>query len=296
MIDLTSLFYSVDDFCKNFEKLCEEKLITSEKSSCKRLPGLALSEVMTLVIFFHLVGYRNFKTFYLGYVLKHLQKEFPNCPSYNRMVELKKQCVFPLGCYLMQLLGKCTGISFADSTTLSVCHPKRISNHKVFKKSAKRGKTSMGWFYGFKLHIVVNDCGELLAFMITPGNVDDRVPIPELAKKGLFGKLFADKGYISKELFEKLFDQGIQLITRLKKNMKNQLMSLWDKFVLRKRGIVETIIDQLKNISQVEHTRHRSPVNFLVNVFGALIAYSLRPKKPGLCLSPDDQIRYLSVS
>ena len=123
--------------------------------------------------------------------------------------------------------------------------------------------------------------GELLACRLTSGNVDDRKPVPELVK-GIFGKLFGDKGYIAKALFAELFECGIQLITKLKKKMKNRLMSLTDKALLRKRAIIESVYDQLKNISQIEHTRHRSLANFMVNLVSGLIAYCHQPKKPSL--------------
>jgi transposase len=162
----------------------------------------------------------------------------------------------------------------------------RIHNHKVFAGIAQRGKGSMGWFYGLKLHLIVNDCGELLACQITPGNVDDREPVPTLSRR-LFGKLIADRGYISRALFEQLLDTfGVQLITRLRKNMKNHLMPLMDKLLLRKRAIIESIVDQLKNISQIEHTRHRSPTNCFINIIAGLIAYCHQPKKPSLNLFP----------
>jgi hypothetical protein len=139
----------------------------------------------------------------------------------------------------------------------------------------------MGWFYGFKLHLVVNDIGELLALRLTFANVDDRVPVAELAK-GLFGKLFGDKGYISQKLFELLFEDGLQLITRTNKKMKQKLLPLFDKLMLRKRNIIETVNDQLQNISQIEHSRHRSLVNFFVNIIAALISYTFRDKLPSL--------------
>jgi hypothetical protein len=133
---------------------------------------------------------------------------------------------------------------------------------------------------------VVNDRGDLLAFCLTPGNVDDRRPVPKLVKR-LFGKLFGDRGYVSQPLAEQLFvTQGLQLITKLRKNMHNRLLEWSDKLLLRKRAIIETIIDQLKNISQIEHTRHRSPLNFLVNLVAGLIAYCHQPKKPSLGLGP----------
>jgi hypothetical protein len=184
---------------------------------------------------------------------------------------------------LVSRFGQCSGISFIDSTKLSVCHNRRIWSHKVLAELAARGKTSVDWFYGFKLHLVVNDCGELLAVKITAGHIDDRDPVPELART-LFGKLFGDRGYISQRLFEQLWEQHLQLITKLKKKMKNRLLPLFDKLLLRKRSISETINDQLKNISQIEHSRHRSVFNFFVNLIAGLVAYTFREKKPSLNL------------
>jgi len=179
----------------------------------------------------------------------------------------------------MTRLGTATGISFVDSTAIAVCKPKRISSNKVFRGLAKIGKSSMGWFYGFKLHLIVSEVGELLGVLVTAGNVDDRVPVPKMSKR-IFGKLFGDKGYISKKLFLELFEKGIQLITQQRENMKNTLLPLQDKLLLRKRSIIETINDQLKNISQIEHSRHRSPTNFLANLTAGLIAYTHQAKKP----------------
>lgn len=187
----------------------------------------------------------------------------------------------PLCAYLVSCYGRCTGISFIDSTPIAVCHNRRIQSHHVFEGIAQRGKSSMGWFFGFKLHLVINDMGELLASALTFGNVDDRTPVPQLTKE-LFGKLFGDRGYISKALFDELFERGIQLVTKLKSNMKNKIMQISDKLLLRKRAIIESVNDQLKNISQIEHTRHRSPANFLVNLMSGLIAYCHQPQKPSL--------------
>lgn len=198
----------------------------------------------------------------------------------------------PLCVYLHPRKGQATGIAFIDATSLVVCHNRRIQSHKVFKQVAQRGKTSVGWFYGFKLHLVVNDRGELLAFQITPGNTDDRQPVPRLVK-GLTGKLFGDRGYISQKLFEALLEQNLQLITTLRKTMRNKLIPLADKLLLRKRALIETIHDQLKNISQIEHTRHRSGVNAMVNLLAGLVAYTHQPKKPSLGLS-QNQLKLLN--
>ena len=241
---------------------------------------------MTIIIHFHQSHYRDFKTYYTDHVCQHLRAEFPNLVSYERFVSLIPSVLGPLGAYLKSLYGRCRGISFIDSTALMVFDNHRIHNHKVFAGVAQRGKGSMGWFYGFKLHLVVNDCGELLACQITSGNVDDREPVPTLCKR-LFGKLIADLGYISQALFEQLLDSlGLQFITKLRKNMKNRLLPLIDKLLLRKRAIIESIVDQFKTISQIEHTRHRSPVNCFINILAGLIAYSHQPKKPSLNLFP----------
>jgi hypothetical protein len=202
----------------------------------------------------------------------------------ERFVEWIPSILLSLRAYLRACFGTCTGISFLDSTSLQVCHNRRIKQHQVFKNLAAHGKTSVDWFFGFKLHLVVNDKGELLNFVVTPGNTDDRTPVPKLLQH-LFGKVFGDKGYVSQKLAKQLLESiGVQLITKLKRNMKNRLMPLSNRLLLRKRSLIETIIDQLKNISQIEHSRHRSPVNCLVNIVCGLIAYCHQPKKPSIAL------------
>ncbi len=245
---------------------------------------------MTIIVLFHSSGYRNFKTYYTAHVLKHMAGALPRLVSYNRFVELMPSALVPLCGYLQTRKGECSGISFIDSTSLKVCHNRRIHSHQVFRDCARRGKTSVDWFYGFKLHLVTNDCGELLSLRLTPGNTDDRRPAPELVK-GLFGKLFGDKGYISQPLFETLFAEEVQLITKLKTRMKNRLVSIFDKLMLRKRAIIESVIDQLKNISQIEHSRHRSVANFFVNLVAGLVAYTFRQKKPSLNIRVTEKLR-----
>ncbi len=183
--------------------------------------------------------------------------------------------------YLGERLDNPTGISYIDSTKIAVCGNKRISRHRVFADSGKIGKSSMGWFFGFKLHLLINERGGLLAVKVTAGNVGDRVPVPAMTS-GIMGELFGDKGYISKALFSKLLERGLQLVTSIKKNMKSKLMPMIDKILLRKRSIIETVNDQLKNISQIEHTRHRSLFNFMGNLVCGLIAYTFQDKKPSI--------------
>lgn len=284
MMSLLELFVSVDDFCQVFLPFWERKLLQDGSKKRRRSGQLSVSEIMTILIHFHQSHYRDFKAYYTEHVCQHLRAEFPKLVSYERFVALLPSVLGPLSAYLRSLYGGCHGISFLDSTALRVCDNHRIHTHKVFAELAERGKGSMGWFYGFKLHLVVNECGELLACQITPGNVDDRTPVPTLCQR-LFGKLIADRGYISQTLFEQLLDTfGVQLITKLKKNMKNRLLPIVDKLLLRKRAIIESVVDQLKNISQIEHTRHRSPINCFINIIAGLIAYCHQPKKPSLHL------------
>lgn len=282
MLSLESLFCHVDDFCQWFEPRWQHQLLSDGFQHRQRARSLCLSESMTILIAFHQSAYRNFKWFYTQLVCRYWRKAFPQLVSYNRFVEWMPSVLLPLCAYLRHCFGQCTGISFIDSTSIKVCHNRRIATHKVFNNFAARGKTSVDWFFGFKLHLVVNEQGELLNVMLTPGNTDDRQPVPQLLQQ-LFGKVFGDRGYLSKKLALRLWQRsGIHLITRLRRNMRNCLMSLSDKLLLRRRAIIESVIDQLKNISQIEHSRHRSPVNCLVNLVCGLIAYCHQPKKPSL--------------
>ena len=281
---LVHIFCEIDDFCKSFEEKWTKQMLSDGKLNTVSKSTLSMSEVMTIVVWFQISGYRTFKWYYKNHVCNQLRREFPKLVSYSRFVELMPSVLIPLCVYLYsQRRGKVTGVSFIDSIMITVCKNQRINSHKVFNALAKRGKNSVGWFYGFKLHLIINDRGEFLAFRLTPANVDDRKVVPQLTKD-MFGKLFGDKGYISQELFEQLLKGGVELITRLKKKMRNRLMSVMDKLILRKRALIETVADQLKNISQIEHSRHRSVFNFMVNIVTSLIAYTYQPKKPSIGL------------
>jgi hypothetical protein len=284
---LISIFCDVDDFCKQFEPEWHKILIEHQRKDNKRRnrkTELSISEAITIVTMFHKTHYRTFKDYYHRYVISYLKSYFPKLLSYSRFVNLMKTCLFPLFIFSQSCLGECTGISFVDSTILTVCHARRINSHRVFRNMAKRGKTSTGWFYGFKLHLIINDSGEIIAYMLSAGNIDDRIPVPGLSKD-IFGKLFGDKGYISQELFLKLYEKGIEIITKLKRNMKNKLMSIVDKALLRSRGVIESVNNKLKADCQIEHHRHRSPWNFLVNLVSGIVAYSYDPCKPSVRLT-----------
>lgn len=278
---VTDIFCLVDEFCNNFDNYTKDFIIGKRS---KRPSIMSKSEIITITILFHLSGFRCFKHFYINYVQKHMQVDFPNTVSYNRFTELMQSNILPLTMFLKTCcLGNCTGISFVDSTPIRVCNNKRIKRNKVFKDIAQVGKSTMGYFYGFKLHIVINDKGEILSFAITQANVDDREPLKkESFLKKIFGKLFGDKGYIAKELTKILFVNGVHLITSIRNKMKNSLMDMCDKINLRKRSVIETVNDELKNMCQIEHSRHRSVGNFFTNLIGGLIAYSFFPKKPSI--------------
>jgi hypothetical protein len=278
---ITEIFYLTDEFCKEFEKTVSNYTLGNTP---KKKPKMSSSEVITIMVLFHYGTFKNLKHFYQYFVKEHLTNEFPHTVSYNRFVELMQSAVLPMTLFLKTCcLGKCTGISFIDSTSISVCKNKRIPRHKVFDGIAQRGKSTMGYFFGFKLHFVINDRGEILNFVITPGNTDDRAPLQDKRFiEKLRGKLYADKGYVSQKLTEILFVDGLHLITNIRNNMKNVLMEMKDKILLRKRSVIETINDELKNICSIEHSRHRSFENFITNLISGLIAYCFFPKKPAI--------------
>lgn len=278
---LTSIFYHVDEFCKLFEKELKHRFLSNGKNMRDRDISLSLSEVMTIAIYFHYSGYKTFKDFYTK--SGELKSAFPKMTSYNRFLELQQKACVPLAIFAKLLAnGKVDGISFADSFPLRVSHEKRISSHKTFRGSAARGKTSMGWFYGFKLHLVINGHGEIIDFEITPGNVaDNNEGLLKKITKKIWGKLFGDKGYLlSPKKLADLLMKGIHMVTKAKSNMKGRLLSLTDRLLLTKRGIIESVGAVLKEDFSIEHSRYRSRQTFLINVFSALIAYSFKDVKP----------------
>jgi hypothetical protein len=267
-VDITALYCCLDDFCKVFEDWEAHRLIPSPTTR-QRTGKLSRSEMLFILVLFHLSPYKNFKTFYLYGVGHQHRACFGDLPHYDRFVSLG---------------GEQTGIYFADSTKLAVCHTRRIHRHRVFDGLAARGKTSMGWFYGLKLHFVINHKGQIVALRITPGNTADSAVLDEVTRH-LAGKLYADKGYIGRELFERLWQRGLHLITSIRRNMRNHLMPLADKLMLRKRFLIETVLDTLKSEMGLEHSRHRSVINAAVHVLSCLVAYAFRPGKPSISLT-----------
>ena len=273
---ITQIFVKVDDFCKIFEEELKGYFIGNNQNKKKRnrASRLSKSEIMSIIIFFHIAKYRTFKDYYTKFVKSALIEYFPNLVSYNRFVELMQEVMFYFYFFIKANRGEETGVYYIDSTSIKVCHIKREKQNKVFKKIATKSKTSKEWFYGFKLHLITNEKGEIISFYLSKANKSDNdISIVSKLTKGLKGLLIGDKGYISNNLFRFLYFQDLKLITKIRKNMKNLPMIIDEKLLLKKRGIIESVIDKLKNELLLEHTRHRSVTNFIVNILSTLAAY-----------------------
>lgn len=276
---LIAIFCQIDDFCKELDSYSEHKLLTGPNST-KRGPScsLTISEIMTVLVMFQYSGYRTFKNFYKGFLSEYWRAYFPSLPSYERFIAIMNRAIFPMVLFTQIHSGKRTGIYYIDSSCLPVCHLKRSKRHKTFNAVSEYGKTSVGWFFGLKLHIVINHNGELIAFKITNGKRHDAAEAASILQS-LQGLAFGDKGYIGKKLFERLFENGLKLITRQRKNMKKVPKTKYEQQLLNQRGIIETVIGHLKHRFQVWHTRHRSQINAMTHLLAALAAYTIEPLK-----------------
>lgn len=279
MHQLVTIFCEIDDFCKEFDHYMKHKLLSGPTKGRRGPPcALSISEVMTILVMFHMIRFRDFKTFYCSFLSIYWKSAFPGLPCYERFVELMKRAIFPMTLFTQLKGGKRTGIDYLDSSCLPVCHLKRSRKHKTFDQIAQYGRTSVGWFFGLKLHLVTNDRGELMAFKITKGNRADSKEAQSLLEQ-LQGLAFGDKGYIGQKLFDELLTKGLKLITRKRKNMKAQLLSAYEKQLLNQRNLIETVIGHLKHHYQVWHTRHRSVLNAMTHLVSALAAYAIEPLK-----------------
>jgi hypothetical protein len=280
---LYQIFMEVDDFCKVYDfHVAQRALPAGGKNHPGPKCGLSLSEIVTLTIFYHESGFRCFQYYCQDMVLGELKPFFPGAVSYNRFVELLPRIALPL--YLFSqwccLKAQRTGVCFLDSKKLPVCDNRRIHSNRVFKDVAGRGKSSTGWFYGLKLHLTINHLGEIAHYALTPANVSDNDQgVLDKLLDGLSGKCFGDKGYLTK-FFEYFLQKGIHLVTRIRKNMKNKLMLLTDKYWLRKRAVIESVNDLLMTVFDIDHTRHRSPWNAIIHAMAGICAYHYYPQKP----------------
>lgn len=281
-LKLIEVFIVCDDFCN---ALTHWQTQQGQPVTC-RAGQLTDSEMLAITIFYHYSGAKCFEYYYRNCVEMQLGSYFPQLITYERFVARMPRLLPGLFVLLKWQCGqaKRTGFYIADSKPLAVCDNHRINSNKVFAGLAARGKSSMGWFYGFKAHLVINQYGELVNFVLTSGNVADNngsVLIELLAD--LQGQCFADRGYLTK-LFSQFYQQGLQIVTKLRRKMKNTLMVLGDKLKLRKRGLIESVNDLLTSVFDVAHTRHRSPFNAIVNVLGGLVAYGFYDCKPSIVI------------
>jgi len=254
---------------------------------------MSIAEVMTICIFYHYSGFKCFKYFYKQGIEKTWKSYFPDAVSYNRFIELKKEINLLLFLFTQAMCGdNFSKTYYVDSTKMAVCDNHRIHKHKVFDGVAQRGKTSMGWFFGLKLHMITDENGEIISFTFSSGNkADNNIEInQELAKNIHSGTIYGDAGYISKKLSQALIEEGILLITKIRKNMKNKLLPIKDKWLLKKRTIIETIFDVMKNIFDLWHTRHRSIDNAFNNAISCITAYQFLDAKPSITKKNQRQI------
>lgn len=282
---LIQMFLDIDDFCQSYEKW---------RSTQRSLPqsldqwtsALHRSEAMTILVYYHHSGYKCFQYYYKRLVQGELKSYFPITYGYKYFLSLIPKC-FDLIFLFAQWQCKTaqrTQIYYIDSKRLPVCHNKRIHSHQVFRGIAQRGKSSMGWFYGLKLHLVINNLGQINSFLFTSANFSDNNQfVLQYLLDELQGICFGDKGYLSK-LFEQFYLRGLKLVTKVRKNMKNQLVPLHEKYQLMKRGIIESVNDILMTVCDLEHTRHRSPANAMTHMIAAIIGYNYLPNKPKVIL------------
>jgi hypothetical protein len=249
-VNTVEIYFMADEFGRKFDEVSEGHLPAENngKRHGKRRFTMSDSEVMTVMILFRPKQFRNPKALYTQYIQVHCREDFPQTVGYNRFVELRQKTVVKRA-LLLQLccLGRCSGISYMDSTPLRVYHMKRKHGHGTFRRTATKGKNGTGRFFGFKPHIVINDRGEIFDSIITQAHADDRESLKNrIFHKKLFGKTVADRGYISQDLFERLFVDGIHPITRLKRNMKNSLMSIRIKYTFANGRLQKRLMTNIK--------------------------------------------------
>lgn len=278
---LVRIFVELDDFCIEYERWSAQHPADRPHgwASC-----LSRSEAMTILVCYQLSGYKCFQYYYERLVLPSLGGYFPKLVGYKRFLRLVPGCLDHL--YLFAQWQACrsdrTGIYYVDSKKLPVCDYARRASNRVFQGVAAYGKSSTGWFYGLKLHLVINNLGQAVSFLFTPANVaDNNHGVLHALLDGLSGNCYGDKGYLS-ALFAEFHQKGLKLVTKTRRNMKAALLPLAEKYQLMKRGIIEAVNDILMTVQDLDHTRHRSPVNALAHMTAALVAYGYMEQKPSV--------------
>lgn len=269
------IFDTIDELLKEVTPLVKKKLLGDMTSHGGQSSNLSLEAIISFNIFRYVLSIGEVKPFH-RHLLCHYQGELGIIPNYQNFNRLSNQSlgwvIFVLE-YLTHRQRQQEGLGpkFIDATPLKVCENQRIFDHRVCKGLAQRGKSSRGWFFGFKLHTVINTQGDLLSLCITPGNTDDRTVVMKLLKQ-LKGLAVADAGYLSKKLMQKLFEKGIFFLTDVKKNMK-RLMATWQHEMLKMRQRVECSFSVLKYRLKAEASVARSPVGYFSRCLYACLTY-----------------------
>lgn len=281
---LYRLFIFADDACQALENYVKTHWLEKENSPQKKTkrPALRESEIITILVYYHYSGYKNFEYYYKQFVLTDLESYFPKAPSYSHFLTLESRVGILLAILMQTLCKKATktNIYYIDSKKIPVCDNLRIHSHQVFKGLAARGKSSTGWFYGFKVHLVINNWGEIVSFQLSAANQsDNHVDILTHLLSHLQGICVGDKGYLT-QLWAKFYEDGLKIVHKIRNNMKNKLLSVSEKYYLVKRGVIESVNDILASVFDLTHTRHRKAENAFCHILSCLIAYQFYPDKP----------------
>jgi len=284
---LYHIFDRIDDLLKAMSISLRRKLLADLKPKGGRPSGLSLPAILTLGIFRFATGVKDVKHYHRKLVSSYSQ-ELGRIPNYGNFNALMNQAT-PYVIFLLEWIcysNKSTsnGAYFLDATSLKVCENKRIFDHKVCEDIAQRGKSSMGWFFGFKLHVVCDSLGRLVSLLITPGNTDDRKFVLKLLK-GLKGLCVADAGYVSKKLMHELYEQGLLLLTDVRNSMK-RLMSEAQHAVLKLRQRIEGIFSCLKHRLKAEASIARSPLGYVSRCLYACLTFALSKELETIALLP----------
>ena len=292
---IVEVFCFIDDFCKEIQAYYATHSLPAgikARPAAGRKAALSESEVLTILVLYHLSGFKCFEYFYERLLLPELKSYFPQAVSYTQFLSLSRQACFHvllLAQYRCRFSAR-TAHYYIDSKKLPVCDNRRIHQHRVFAELAQRGKSSTGWFFGFKLHLIINQYGEMVNFLFTPTNVvDNNQQVLQAQLQGLKGKCYGDRAYLS-SLFEQFYQQELQLVTKIRSKMKNKLMCLEDKLRLRKRALIESVNDIIMSVFDLEHTRHRSAKNAYTHMLAALTAYCFYDNKPAIFFPNSNQL------
>jgi hypothetical protein len=283
---LISLYIEIDDLLKAYKVFLTKRGLPEDQRPT-RIPALSAAEICTILVAYHHSGYKCFEYYYRRVVLSTHQDYFPDAPTYERFLDYLPRVTHLL--YLWLFYTTCraqrTGLYFIDSKKLEVCHIKREYSHRVFQGLAAKGKTSTGYFFGLnrvggRLHMVINNLGEIICFLITPGNVaDNNHKALQYLLKGLQGVCVGDKGYLT-TLFEWFYEQELEIVKRPRKNMRTLPIANYKHQLINLRPVIESAFDIMGTICDIDHTRHRSPVNAVTHLLAGLVAYQHLPQKP----------------